>query len=669
MNTFLDILDGVFGVKQTIEEMAVKDLKKPSIANALASGDYKKAAKEYIDIAIASDPKKYAGLTWLEAARKVGKWGITRTISTAISKGEIDKEVGNKFILAVQDAAVHGESEKDKEKRLEIEKQRAQEKEASETAKKERDEKLSSLDEDGKKLVKFEDAIEQIKKQKKTLEWKIKKDIAPYVSSDIPVSPVMADRLKNKADAVEKDFNNYIPSFILQEPLSKKESNKVSNYRFSGKDKGELAKNMFVLKIKAEKFADYLQEIVDNYEIVLDENKGKSSKEILSALNNDTRFIEPFKKVVSFFKVHAPKKEGVKLSAETGRKERTDNRELESLVNQYFNALEDIAKAYDSGKLREYTKNNWGKINTMLLDSKKYMKSNNYKKPNDIDDREIEEDLEESVDEHSLLRGKDLPASIRDIVDTRYNKKTYVNKKTGDTSTEYGFKYSGIERDSPEMNYLFKYGRGDFGNDKTALKILVNIYLDYIDGLDILLRGRNSAALSDKNTVSRQNRIKAVKEVEARKTKGVPPKYERDKYLNGVILDGSGKQKKRAFMVLDKDILSEPEKDELYKKVVATIKSGKANPRAVYEYMVSKVDQIAEKIPLKEMIDFINYEFDTLDSKTKFNNKFFKLNLMRNRYTEDEIKELFKAAFKDETTRELQMKLRNKKFSDLREAN
>lgn len=624
-------------------EMAVKDVMEPKFVEMIESGNLKDAGYYYIDKVMKGNPGKYANSSWLDAAHGIGGRGIVRTLNTAVRAGQITQDFANKVAKAI-DLAVSNPPkerlEKDASEKIDREKQSKEQKEID------KNKGLSG------KFPEYEKNIVKAREEKKRIAGIVKNFLDKYIvsgggseSKETTVSALMSGYKSDLAWVM----NKFLPSFITEKQPSMLDKKNFRRSGFGDRIKEESIKVRWYLK----QYNDFLQRTIDEYEyIVQDKEMDDSEKE--EELQKSVVFKEDYDKLTNHFRTRPKDAETKKIEFKAVKvSEASDSasNEAQTLVSDYYRYLDDLEDAYSSGKMSDYVRRNYKKIVDMLTFSSYATRNkltDTYKKPTDIDDEEIEE-AEEMDDTGSLSKSHKFGPNVLSIVKER-------------TKPEY--KYSGIERDAPEISYLKKFADGQGGNEKTAFRIIANIYLDFLDGINTVVSAKNTGTGSKegkerlKKIIQKKQGIEKAKEREAQ---GENATYEAED-IKSIVSDAvskvSGEEEKSRvenfLKVIDFSKLSQ----ETAKKIDAVSKSGN-----LYEFL-SKSEDVLNSISTQELKKIVEREIGKFSQEERFKRRIaVAINFNGNKFSDAQIKELAKSALSDLDGSALKEKLLETEFS------
>jgi hypothetical protein len=624
-------------------EMAVKDVIEPKFVEMIESGNLKDAGYYYIDKVMKGNPGKYANSSWIDAAHGIGGRGIVRTLNTAVRAGQITQEFANKVAKAIDLAVSNPPKERLEKDALEKEEKEKQSKEQKEL---EKNKGLSG------NFPEYEKNIVKAREEKKRIADIVKNFLDKYIVSgggsenkETIVSALMSGYKSDLAWVM----NKFLPSFIAEKQPSLTDKKNFRRSGFGDKIKEESIKVRWYLK----QYNDFLQRTIDEYEyIVQDREMSNSEKE--EELQKSAVFREDYDKLVKHFKTRPKDAETKKIEFKAIKvSEASDSASSEAqvLVSDYYRYLDDLEDAYVSGKMADYVRRNYKKIVDMLTFSSYAARNkltNTYKKPSDIDSEEIEE-AEEMEDTGSLSKTHKFGPNVLSIVKER-------------TKPEY--KYSGIERDAPEISYLKKFADGQGGNDKTAFRIIANIYLDFLDGINTVVSAKNIGTGSKegkerlKKIIQKKQNIEKSKE---RESQGENATYEVED-IKSIIDEGlskvSNEEEKERIQNLKKVVDFSKISQDTAKKIDSSVKKGN-----LYEFLSSNED-ILNSISTEEMRKIVEREIAKMSQAERFERRIaVAINFNGNKFSDSQIKQLAKSALADLDGKALKAKLLEPEFS------
>ena len=616
-----------------LNEMAMKDLEDKNLISLIEQGKLKEAGYYYINKVIKENPARYKDLSWLESTQKILSYGVGKTVKTAVKKGMIDQAFGDKLMKAVQLAGAD-EPEAEKAKREEDKKNLESEKE---------EEKARKIEKASHKFATYEAAIERVEKEKKRIEDVKRNFVIKFLEKGIA-----KNYNKKVIDALVEDFrsdlewimNKLIPNFITSQPLPQEAKTRVRETA-----EGELLKERAATaKEYLELYARFLSRVVASYQLIA-HDKELSDEEKENELATDKLFRRDFDKVIDIFKNRDRSIEARKLefkALKAANKSDDDNKAATDTMKGYYASLRALERAYSSGTLREFVKNNFNDIRRMLQNSSYAVdaKQVDYKKPENFDDRPIEEE---------------------EGSENKFGPKVAeIAKQREDGS----YSYSGVERDKPELNYLYKYYTEGKGNPDKVFKILANIYLDFIDGINTVISAKGKGLLRSKGDGKEKLKEITKKKETAQKMKkgGVEDLsvQEVKDVIQGTFSKIADEELKDRVSLAVKSLDLNKEDFEVRKKLVEASKRGE---RALFDAL-KEIPQVISNISGDNAKELLSKIIGRFSAAKRFEHRIaIGINFNGNRFSQDELNQLAKAAFEDPSNEKLNQMLKDPKFA------
>lgn len=613
-----------------LNEMAVKDLEDENLVKLVNSGNLKEAGLYYIKKIIEENPARYKGLDWIESAKKILSYGIGKTVRTAVKKGSITQDYADKLIKAVETAAAN-EPEEEKQKRLAPPKAEIEFNDNNDIPEVKRDSRFKNYDL----------AIERIKKEKKRISDVKRTMLLRFLEQSDKFSlktKEANETIEDISSNIEWIMKSLIPPFIQEQQLSKDAKERIEKIG----DKELLKKRATIAKEYIELYNKFLNKVIAEYEVI-SQDEDLSDDEKINKLSSDKRFRNVFDKIANVIKKRDEENKDKKVLnkvLKAANRSDDDNKSVTSIMQEYYKSLNDLETAYKEDRLKEYVKENFNKIKNMLVTSSEAVdaKAVKYNPPKEFNREPIQEDLD-------------------------YSKIGSLVGKFAKEREKSDYSYSGIERDSPELKYIFDYANKDVGNEKKVFKIIANIYLDFIDGVNVVISSKNKGLLKASDGDKKIEQIVSKKETASKlKTGGV--KELNDKEINDTLDLSINKvidQELKDRISLAISVLNLNNKDEDFKQEL--LRNSKRGPIEFFNYL-KEIPEITNNIvgdKAKKLLKNVIGRFSVAD---RFNHKIaVNINFNGNRYSQEELNELANAAFIDPTNKELYKKLKEPKFS------
>lgn len=614
-------------------EMAMKDLEDESLISLLDQGKLKEAGHYYINKVIKENPARYQGLSWLESTQKILSYGIGKTVKTAVRKGLIKQDFADKLMKAVQLAGAD-EPEHEKEKREEAKKNAEAEKEA---------EKNEKIEKASRKFANYEAAIEKIKDEKTRVADVKRKFAVKYLDKGISKGygkKAIDSMVKDFTDDLDWVMKDIVPEFITSKTLSLE-----ARERAKEASEGEIMRERAAIASEyLNLYSMFLSRVISAYQLIA-YDKELSDEEKEKQLATDKFFRKDFDKLVEVFKNRSKSIEKRKIqnrALKAVNKSDDDNKAATDTMTEYYSALRSLETAYSSGNLREFVKKNYENIRKMIQGSSYAVdtKEAKYEKPRGFDERPIQEEED--------FRSK-------------YGPKVAAIAKERD-SGEYS--YSGIERDKPELNYLYKYYMEGKGNPDKVFRILANIYLDFIDGINIVVSAKGKGLLKSKDDGKKKlKEITQKKEISDKMKKGGVIELsvqEVKNVINGTLSKITDDELKDRISMAVKTIDLDKESFETRNELVEASKRG----GNVLFNALKDIPQVVSNISgenAKKLLSSIIGRFTTAQ---RFEHRIaVGINFNGNKFSQEELDQLAKAAFVDPTNVKLNQLLKDPKFA------
>lgn len=637
----------------TLMEMAMNMFDDAKLKE-LVDTDPKAAGHYYIDMVIKDNPSKYGDLHWKTAATKIASYGLSKSGSAAIRKGQVTPE----FVAELKKGlklAQADEPEEEKAKRL-----------AAQRLEKAKEESKSKEDETKKSspLGRYELVIEKIKAEKdrvevskRTLDNELNKSTTASSSS---TSSVHILKREEELEEYKKFIKGeLLPPFILDKKLDSADETRVEK-ELEGK---EFRREGVELRIKIENYINYLNNTIEMFNDIVRDTEGDEDAKV-EALKSDKIFQQYLTNVTKTLGKKSKLKERRAMDAKRasrrtrGGENDIENKGVTGPVKEYYDALEAIEKAYNNKTLREYVAKNFQEIRAMVQRSSigTQDKNSKYKAPKGFD----KEPIEEASEEQGLLDGlKNLGPAVQRIIQAR---------KGND------YAYSGIERNDPEIEYLYNYQKKGTGKDSVAFRILVNIYLDFIDGMGVVVSSKNKGLLGD-NVVRTKKRETIENKEDLYSKMGVdkkdPSRLSPDEAKQVVIWklerlqsmpETNRVETKKTISNMNFTNISKEDRDKLVKASMENLQTLESALEKVKENVVSGSDMSED-----ELYKIVERRISQMTPAQRFQNRTaVAINFVKKVYNKEDLKVLAKATFNDPTGEKFINTLKDSRFSQKR---
>jgi len=623
----------------TLLEMAM-DMFADAKLLELMETDPKAAGHHYIDMVLKDNPAKYGGLSWKAAATKIASYGLSKSGSAAVRKGQVTQEFVDKLKKGLKQAQAD-EPEEEKAKRM-----------SGESQKKEQEK--SEADEVRKRTSspygKYEVIIDRLKKEKDKIQnvtlATVNKEIVGKETDGIGLSNTSSSsttQLTAKEAGVEKYYDflkkKVIPKFILEKPFDEHDKKYIERTVDGKPSKKEGAE----IKLRLEKYVSYLNDVITDF-VRITRKAGDDEDSKAAALDNDEEFQRKMKiaKETLGHKDADIQIEKIKKARNTRRSKgdanfNYGNEGISKSLTSYVDSLKNIEDALNAGDLGEYVKSNLKTIKQMLDDSSISAKKegSKYRKPKDIDNKPIQESEEEDV----VKKYENLGPKVKAIIEARKGN---------------SYNYAGIERDDPEVGYLYSFANEGKGNENTAFKILVNIYLDFIDGLGTVAVSKNMGLLGDGSGYSKNKEVINKKDnlyYKMGPNRDDPSKLTPQEAKQVIIwkLDrmksSEGTNKVETKEYIRKLDFSRLPKDSINQLVKASLNSLNDLEKSVNNAKSSIVKNMTDK----ELYKIVANRISNMSQSEKFQNRVFvSVNFPKKAFNTEEMRVLAQSTFNDD---------------------
>lgn len=557
-----------------LQEMAVKDFEDKEFVELIQKGDLKNAGVYYIEKTIRNNPKKYVGLSWKEAASKINSYGIGKSLKVALRDGVITNDFADKVEKSIRLAY-------------------SADKEVSKDGSTESDER-EAVPVSG--LAKIKEFIEKVEKEKRKLEEHHLKELREILTKD---EDDLAPRDKNQEDEYTKwVYLNIIPNKIKDAKLGDFEKRKLER-----EVKGSVTKDTIETVYKLLKaYHSFLNKVILTYKIFAEGPETDEEKE--TNLKTDEKFMKLVADVKEIFKEKAEKIEEKRREREKKVSKGSVADGVYEIGKEYYEEIKKIEEAYKNNKLRDYLSINYKKIRTMITKTQDGMNRSGLKE---------EESFEETFE-----FGKE----VKDIIEKRSKEKYVAPTK---------------ESDAKELTYLYNFKEEGKGDERKVFEILINIYLDYVDGLSLIHKARGTGKNVTDKTIKRheviERRKKEKEEFERNPTSGFS--IETFKKLVGDLLE---KEKNEAIKDKVNFILSSMQFEKTEESLGTLAKSYKDEGLVKF---VSDFKKHLDLIPIEKQKEFLKGVFKSLSPEQRFAHRVaITINFLGDRLKEEEISQL-----------------------------
>ena len=658
-----DLLDQGFrdlllGVTEKDENGEKRVIKKPNLRDA---GIY------YIDKVIKEAPSKgkgskdniYTGKSWIESARSISVYGVGRTVNTALKQGKIDKSFAEKVIKAVDLAVSDPPKDRDiKNSEEEIESKEAELRRKTEKIEKEREgltdgevEKIDNF------VIRTRKEISNINKVSNALIKNFLEDEKSEFSSAV---------IDGYLESLKWVNTKFIPPFIKEISISRGDLSRLPKgrkERFEEMDGDVVKENSLKTLWRLEDYSKKLNEVNDRVDIINYHMKLKTKEEKIDELKNDVWIKDLYEKLNPIFE-EKDKKTGFNKLPVFNPKEEVgasgsvfkNYTALRDIVTEYLGDLSKLEKAYNEGNLRTFLRINFRKLRNNIRNygvSLSEKKAQGEKVPTPHKDFMEEVSKEGPEIENSLLRGVK-SSKIRSIIKERQD------------DTKYAF--SASKFDKGEVDYINKFIKDGIGEEEKIFNIVVNMYLDFLDGIDILLKSRERVLVGDeessKNIKTKIDKHRYVKNRSEELRKKDRDLYDTNDVKDALLLRAHKSEeplKEKTNELIGKINFNNIDDEDMnYLIALSTNKS--ISDIGFYNDLMKKVN--LSYLDIKTAKEKIDKEIEKMSGEEKFKNRIaITINYKGGRFSDKETIELATSIISDPTGEAFKEKLKEEKFS------
>lgn len=654
-----DLTDKNF--KELINGVTKKIEEKDSEGNVISTKevvvkepDLEKAGLYYINSVLRTTRKdkktgtnRFSGKTWIQNAHAISGQGLSRTLNTALKKGLITQEFADKVRKAV-DLAVKNPPKDvlEKEKEIEIKDQeKAKEREQYKTIGKFKEELLGDdTTTISKFVVRTRREIDRVKKFSNRF-------IKVFLESDM--TNISDDNLSEYTKNLKWIEEKFIPSFVEKPSINKARRTKIEEA-----DGVKIIEDSWKALWRLEEYGKELEKVNDTL-IWINRHSGlKTKEEKIEELGKNVGMEQLFKQINPHFENMEPADRDRDLNFYVDREEKSRSKrenisnDAKKLVSKYYKELDELGNAYENGEIKKYLYKKYKGLRRDILFysyAVRNKEAKGYKEPEGFDDKEIEEAVESS---NQLLSGREFHPEIEKIINERETK---------------GYTYSGTKRDMPELRYLENFVNKGKGSEEKAFRILVNIYLDFIDGMGLLYSAKDSGVLgTSKSRVGKIDRAKAIKNREAA-LKKMDIKNFGAKEVKDLFIIRAHKMNKelrsKINVVLARINFDNFDRNQL-DNLISFAKDFRLSDEDFYKQLVNR-EEFQKDIDLKTAKKMIDKEIAKFTPEEKFSNRVaISVNYNGNKFTDSQLVALAKTILQDPSGAEFKDKLKDKEYSE-----
>jgi hypothetical protein len=567
--------------------------------------------KEFVDLIEKGDLKK-AGVYYIEKTiRNNPKKYVGLSWKEAASKIN-SYGIGKSLKVALRDGAITNDFAEKVEKSI-----RLAYSENKDDIKNDSSEDAEAVPVSG--LGKIKEFIEKVEKEKNKLETYHLKEMREILTKD-------EDDLTPRNKSQEDEYTKWVYLEIIPNKIKDDKLGDFEKRRLEREVKGSVTKETIENVYKLLKsYHSFLNKVILTYKIFAEGPETDEEKE--SNLKSDEKFMKLVSDVKEIFKEKSKKAEEKRIEREKKVSKGFVSDGIYDIAKEYYEEIKKIEEAYKNDKLRDYLSINYKKIRSMISKTR---------------DGINRSDLKE---EESFTEKFEFGEEVKSIIEKRSKMKPSFPTK---------------EEDAKELAYLYDFKEEGKGSEKKVFELLINIYLDYIDGLSFIYKARNSG----KNVTDETKKRHEV--IERRKKE----KEELERNSNtGFSVD--------VFEKLIEDLL-EKEKNEIVKNKVDFIlssldfKETKENLGALAKTykddglikFLEDFKKHVDKIPMEKQKEFLKNVFKNLSSEQRFAHRVaITINFLGNRLAEEEISQLVKKALEGSDYSALFEELKKEQFS------